>query len=136
MLFCGFSLFEIQSEVYKLSLEDIISKINHCVENLELSTARVYLEENLNVLQEHKKLLSKNARELLDILLELQEEENKPLSRKDLAILNTINTYARNFDMRGLKVVIKENPELLLRKEVPAYFNSDAKILLEGMGIY
>ncbi|RSD21127.1 hypothetical protein [Mesobacillus subterraneus] len=119
-----------------MSLVDIASKINNCVENLELAAARVYIEENLNVLQEHKNLLSKNARELLDILIELQDEGNKPLSRKDLAILNTINTYARNFDMRGLKVIIKENPELLLRKEVPAYFNSDAKIILEGMGIF
>lgn len=119
-----------------MSLDDIVLKINNCVDNLELATARVYLEENLNVLQGHKNLLSKNARELLDILIEIQKDGNKALSRKDLAIINTINTYARNFDMRGLKVIIKENPELLLRKEVPEYFNSDAKIILKGMEVY
>jgi hypothetical protein len=118
----------------RLSLEALTSKINKCVEDMELPTARIYIEENTEILKEHKNMLNKNARELLDFLLELQADGGQPLTRKDMAIINAINTYANKFDVRGIKMFVKDNPKLLLRKDTPAYLNADAKIILEGMG--
>jgi hypothetical protein len=118
----------------RLSLDALTSKINKYVEEMELTTARVYIEENVDILIEHKNMLNKNARELLDFLLELQADGGQPLSRKDMAIINAINTYANKFDVRGIKMLVKDNPNLLLRKDTPAYLNSDAKIILKGTG--
>jgi hypothetical protein len=118
----------------RLSLDALTAKINRYVEDMELSTARVFIEENLEILSEHKNKLNKNAWELLDFILQMQANEGQPLTRKDMAIINTINTYANKFDVRGIKMMVKDNPNLLLRKDTPAYLNADAKIILEGMG--
>lgn len=64
----------------------------------------------------------------------MQKEGNKPLTRKDMAIINSINSFANKFDLRGLKLMVKENASLLIRKEIPLYLSADAKILLDGMG--
>jgi hypothetical protein len=117
-----------------LCLDALTAKINRYVEDMELTTARVYIEENTEILKEHKNMLNKNARELLDFLLELKADSGQPLTRKDMAIINAINTYANKFDVRGIKMMVKDNPNLLLRKDTPAYFNADAKIILKGMG--
>jgi hypothetical protein len=45
-----------------------------------------------------------------------------------------VNSYASNFDLRGLKVVIRDHSLLFLRNDIEAYLNSDARIILEGMG--
>ncbi|WP_409291599.1 hypothetical protein [Peribacillus sp. SCS-37] len=114
-------------------LEDLAVKINKSVEDLELATARLFMEENIDILTDHKNMLNKNARELLNFLVEQRESGYKPLTRKDFAIINAINTYASKFDLQGLKIIIRENTNLLLGKEVTAHLNSDAKIILEGM---
>jgi hypothetical protein len=116
-----------------LSLESLTAKINKNVEEMELATARVYIEENISILNEHKNMLNKNARELLDFILQMQAHDGQPLTRKDLAIINAINTYANKFDVRGIKMIVKDHPNLLIRKDTPAYLNADAKIILEGM---
>jgi hypothetical protein len=118
----------------RLSLNALTAKINKYVEEMELATARVYIEENVEILNEHKNMLNKNARELLDFLLELQAGGGQPLTRKDMAIINAINTYANKFDVRGIKMLVKDNPNLFIRKDTPAYLNADAKIILQGMG--
>ncbi|MCM3663438.1 hypothetical protein M3204_03410 [Mesobacillus subterraneus] len=117
-----------------MSLDALTAKINRYVEEMEFATARVYIEENIEILNNHKNMLNKNARELLDFLLELQAEGGQPLTKKDMAIINAINTYAHKFDVRGIKMLVKDNPNLLLRKDTPAYLNADAKIILQGMG--
>ncbi|MBT2702954.1 hypothetical protein [Bacillus sp. ISL-35] len=117
-----------------MSLDALATKINQYVEDMELATARVYIEENIEILKEHKNMLNKNARELLDFLLKLHADGGQPLTRMDMAIINAINTYASKFDVRGIKMLVKDNPNLLLRKDTPAYLNADAKIILEGMG--
>lgn len=117
----------------RLSLESLTAKINKNVEEMELATARVYIEENISILNEHKNMLNKNARELLDFILQMQAHDGQPLTRKDMAIINAINTYANKFDVRGIKMIVKDYPNLLLRKDTPAYLNADAKIILEGM---
>ncbi|CAM4095460.1 hypothetical protein [Mesobacillus thioparans] len=116
-----------------MSLESLTAKINKNVEEMELATARVYIEENISILNEHKNMLNKNARELLDFILQMQAHDGQPLTRKDMAIINAINTYANKFDVRGIKMIVKDYPNLLLRKDTPAYLNADAKIILEGM---
>jgi archaellum biogenesis ATPase FlaH len=117
-----------------LYLEDLTAKINNCMEDLEYATARIFIEENIQLLTENKNMLNNNARELLKFILEMQKEGNKPLTRKDMAIINSINSFANKFDLRGLKLMVKENASLLIRKEIPLYLSADAKILLDGMG--
>ncbi|MDQ0412743.1 hypothetical protein [Mesobacillus stamsii] len=117
-----------------MNLEVLTAKINKYVGEMELATARVYIEENVEILNEHKNMLNKNARELLDFLLELQADGGQPLTRKEMAIINAINTYANKFDVRGIKMLVKDNPNLLLRPDALAYLNSDAKTILQGMG--
>ncbi|MBT2661964.1 hypothetical protein J7E35_12905 [Bacillus sp. ISL-45] len=117
-----------------MNLEVLTAKINKNVDEMEYSTARVFIEENIKILNEHKNLLNKNARELLNFLLELQAGNGEPLTRKDLAILNAVNTYANKFDVRGIKMLLKGNPNLLIRKDSLAYLNADAKTILKGMG--
>lgn len=90
----------------RLSLDALTAKINKHVEEMELATARVYIEENVEILNEHKNMINKNAWELLDFLLELQVDGGQPLSRKDKAIINAINTYANKFDVRGIKMIV------------------------------
>lgn len=121
-------------EMKTLFLEDLTAKINNYMEDLEYATARIFIEENIHLLTENKNLLNNNARELLKFLLEMQQEGNKPLTRKDMAIINSINSFANKFDLRGLKLMVKENASLLIRKEIPLYLSADAKILLDGMG--
>lgn len=115
--------------------DKVIASINKSVEELDFVTTRKFLEENLEFSNTNRLLLKKNARELLDFLIENQESGVKPLGRKELAIVNTINVYATKFDIRGLKFVVKENAQLLLREDVIPYLNTDAKALLGSMGV-
>ena len=55
------------------------------------------------------------------------------LNRKDMSVVFAINKFASNFDLRSLKMAIKNNADLLMREEVKHYLNKDAKTLLEGM---
>ncbi|HWO75329.1 MAG TPA: hypothetical protein VNM69_05325 [Bacillus sp. (in: firmicutes)] len=117
-----------------MDIQELIEKVNQSTDELDFVTARVYIEENLNVLKEKQAKLNSNARELLRFLVTQMESGVKPLSRQELAIINTINAYATKFDMRGIKFLVKDHSKLLFRKEVVDYLNSDAKIILEGMG--
>jgi hypothetical protein len=119
--------------MFVLNLEVLTAKINKNVDEMEFATARVFIEENIKTLDEHKNMLNKNARELLEFLLEQQANGGEPLTRKDLSILNAINTYANKFDVRGIKILVKDYHKLLLRKDTTAYLNADAKIILKGM---
>lgn len=116
-------------------LQDIISTINKNVEEFEYSIARKFIEENIGVLNENKTLLKGNARELLDFISNRKDSGLEQLTRKDLMVINAINSSATKFDLRGLKNIIKDHPKLLLRKDVLDYLNSDAKVILEGMKV-
>ena len=117
-----------------MNLHELAKKINECVEEVDLVAARRYMEENKSILLDNKSLLRRNARELFDILLTSSESSSKPLSRDEIAATNAINLYATRFDIRGLKIAVKNHSELLLREDITPYLNKDAKILLEGMG--
>nr|WP_285856902.1 hypothetical protein [Mesobacillus subterraneus] len=115
-------------------MKELTATINKYVEDLDFGTARVYLEENLTVLNENKNKLNSNARALLEFISDRQQEGVQPLTRKDMSIINATNSYASKFDLRGLKVLVRDNSQLFLRSDISAYINADAKIILEGMG--
>jgi hypothetical protein len=118
-----------------MQLDELISKINQSVEELDFVTTRVYIEENVQVLNENKNLLKKNARDLLEFISKRLDSGKEPFKRQELAVFNVINNYSLKFDIRGLKMCVKDNMKLLLREDAVYYLNNDAKILLEGMGV-
>lgn len=113
---------------------DLIARINNCVEELDFAAARMYMEENNDILNENRSRLKSNARELLEFLTKRIEAGQQPLTRKDMAVINAVNNYASKFDLRSLKVVIKDHTLLFMRNDIEAYLNMDARIILEGMG--
>jgi hypothetical protein len=113
---------------------DLIARINNRVEELDFAAARWYMEENIEILNENRSHLKSNARELLEFLTKRMEAGQQPLTRKDMAVINAVNNYASKFDLRGLKVVIKDHSLLFLRSDIESYLNTDARIILEGMG--
>ncbi|MET0960247.1 MAG: hypothetical protein ABWX58_07970 [Psychrobacillus psychrotolerans] len=117
-----------------MNVHELATKINACVEEVDLVAARKYMEENKELLKVNKSLLKRNARELFDFLINSSETNTKPLSREEVAATNAINLYATRFDIRGLKIAVKNHSELLLREDITPYLNKDARILLEGMG--
>ena len=117
-----------------MNLQELATKINACVEDVDLVAARKYMEENKELLKDNKSLLKRNARAWFDFLLNSSESNSKPLSREEVAATNAINLYATRFDIRGLKIAVKNHSELLLREDITPYLNKDARILLEGMG--
>lgn len=117
-----------------MRIEELIDEINKYVEQLNFVTARKLIEGNLEILVKHKTSLKSNARELLKILIDRLESGHAPISRQDMASIIAINSYASNFDIRSLKMVIKDKAKLLLRKDAVEYLNKDARVILEGMG--
>lgn len=113
---------------------DLIAKINTSVEELDFAAARLYMEENIEILTENRNYLKTNARDLLEFLSKRREAGQKPLTRQDLSVINAVNSYASKFDLRGLKVIIRDHSLLFLRNDIEAYLNMDARIILEGMG--
>lgn len=118
-----------------MKVEDLIKEINKYVEQLDFVSARKLIEGNIEVLNSHKFSLNSNARELLKIITEQLESGKDSISKKDMASLIAINTYAANFDMTSIKLFVKNNAKLLLRHDVIDYLNKDAKAILEGMGV-
>ncbi|MGM0845783.1 MAG: hypothetical protein ACQEUT_12465 [Bacillota bacterium] len=117
-----------------MNLKELALKINEESDKLDLVSTRKYIESNLDLLSENKQLLNRNARDLLDFLIDRKNNGEKPLNRTEMADIYAINTYALRFDVQGLKVTVKNKKELLLKKETKEFLNNDAKILLEGMG--
>lgn len=113
---------------------DLIAKINTSVEELDFAAARLYMEENIEILNENRNYLKTNARDLLEFLTKRMEAGQKPLTRQDMSVINAVNSYASKFDLRGLKVIIRDHSLLFLRNDIAAYLNMDARIILEGMG--
>jgi hypothetical protein len=113
---------------------DLIAKINTSVEELDFAAARLYMEENIGILNENRNYLKTNARDLLEFLTKRMEAGQKPLTRQDMSVINAVNSYASKFDLRGLKVIIRDHSLLFLRNDISAYLNMDARIILEGMG--
>lgn len=103
------------------------------MDDLDLVSARKYMEENLDLLNKNKLHLRSNARELLKFIVDNADAETEPLNRRDMITIYSINTFASKFDIRGLRFTIKNNMDLLMREDVKHYLNADAKALLKGM---
>jgi hypothetical protein len=117
-----------------MDIKELINKINKSVEELDLVTTRKYIEENIEILNKNRHLLKGNARELLKFLTSRLESGYETLTRTEMATIKAINTYANKFDLISIKVTIRNKEQLLLKKEFVSYLNSDAKIILEGIG--
>ncbi|MDN4492158.1 hypothetical protein [Ureibacillus aquaedulcis] len=117
-----------------MDIKDIISKINKTVDALEFTTARKYIEENIELVNQNRVHLKSNAREILKFLNEQLESGEQPLTKAEINVLNTLNVYAARFDIRSMKRNIKGNEQLLLKKESINYLSTDARIFLESMG--
>lgn len=115
-------------------IEQLIQTINEKVEELDLVTARKLMEENIEYLKKNERKLKKNGRELLKFITDSIQSGYEHPTRRELAIYHSINTYASKFDVRGLKMIVKGNEQTLLKKSARNYLNSDAKVLLEGLG--
>lgn len=114
--------------------KEIILMVNKAVDELDFVSARRLIEENLDFVEQLKVHLKSNAREILNFIKEKIDHGEKPLTRSEINTINAINIYASKFDLRGLKLCIKGKEHLFLREDILSYLNSDAKIMLEGMG--
>lgn len=118
-----------------MKLSEVIYIINKTVEDMDLAKARSYIEEHLEELEQNKHLLKGNARELVNFFVERKNQGEKPLSRQELSDINAINLYAKRFDLRGLKLAVKNKKELFMKKEVINHLTKDSKTLLASIGV-
>lgn len=118
-----------------MGLQRLIKEINKSLENLDLVTARMYIENNYENLKENKFLLERDARALFEFIQTKIEKGERSLNRNEMNVLYAINSYATNFDVRGLQMSVKNNAELLLKEDVRQYLNEDAKAILSGMRV-
>ncbi|KAA0549963.1 hypothetical protein FZW96_01025 [Bacillus sp. BGMRC 2118] len=117
-----------------MEIKDLINNIHKYVDDLDLVTARKYIEENIDLLKANRNLLKGNARELLSFIITRMESGEEKLTRGEIATALTINKFSNNFDLRSIKLSIKNKEKLLLSKEFASYLNADAKTILSGMG--
>lgn len=113
-----------------MNIKELLQKIDKSMDDLDLISARRFIEENIDLLSKDRYLLKSNARALLDFLI---TKTDNPLNRSELNVINSVNIYASKFDVRGLKMLIKSHAELLMREDIKHYLNADAKVILEGM---
>lgn len=118
-----------------MDINELIKKINENMEKLDLISARRLIENNLELISENRHLLRRNARSLFEILKNNTESAINTLTRKEMNVIYSINAHASNFDIRALKLSIKNNPELLVKKDIKHYLNEDAKTLLTGIKV-
>lgn len=118
-----------------MDLNELMKKINNSIDNLDLVSSRILIEENLDLVNENRHHLRSNARSLLDILQNQLKSSINTLNRREMNVIFSINAHASNFDLRGLKLSIKNNPELFMRKDILHFLNSDARTLLIGMKV-
>ncbi|MGP4038468.1 hypothetical protein ACTWP4_00955 [Gracilibacillus sp. D59] len=118
-----------------MKFSEIIKSINHATDNLDLVTSRRYIEENLELLKEKRHLLNHNARELLNFMVKRQESGYRNLEKRELAAIKAVNSYAEQFDVRGIKLIVKDKPHLFMEKEALNFLTNDSKVILIGMGV-
>lgn len=116
-----------------MEMQELLVKINQSIEELDLISARKYIEGNIEQLRINRHHFSTNARQLFDYLHSDSNSSTNDYNRRELHMIKIINTYATQFDVRGLRLSVKNNPELLMKKDIHLYLNADAKVLLQGM---
>lgn len=118
-----------------MDFRELLKQLDKSIDSLDLVSARKYIEENIDILTKNRQLLRGNSRAMFDLIKQKIDTGEKPLSRHEMNVIHSINTYATKFDLTGLKLVVNNNPELFLNEEIKQYLNVDAKTLLQGMKI-
>ncbi len=118
--------------VFALNAQELIKVINTCVDELDFISARKYMEENKELLKRSKHRLNRNAQDLLEFVVTKSENQLDP---KEIHAIHAINNYASNFDIRALKLIVKDKAALISRKDTLTYLNEDAKAILESMRV-
>ncbi|WP_342560658.1 hypothetical protein NSQ95_07770 [Psychrobacillus sp. FSL W7-1457] len=118
-----------------METKEMIHTINDCMEKLDYITVRKYIIDNIHHLNLYKHLLDDATLNVLQYLNTTIDSEPQPVSRQEVAIIYSINMYSKMFDVRSLRMKIKENPSLLMRQDIRHYFNEESKTLLEGMRV-
>lgn len=118
-----------------MDFQELLKQLNKSIENLDLVSARKYIEENIEILAKNRQLLHGNSRAMFDLIKQKNDLGEKSLSRHEMNVIYSINSYATKFDLAGLKLVINNNPEIFLNEETKQYLNTDAKTLLQGMKV-
>lgn len=118
-----------------MDISELMKKINGNMDKMDLVSARRLIENNIELISQNRHLLKSNSRSLFEILNNNTKSVINTLNRKEMNVIYSINAYASNFDIRGLKLSIKNNPELLVRKDISHYLNADAITLLIGMNV-
>lgn len=118
-----------------MDFQELLKQLNKSIDSLDLVSARKYIEENIDILTKNRQLLHGNSRAMLDLIKQKIDTDVKPLSRHEMSVIHSINTYAAKFDLTGLKLVVNNNPELFLNEEIKQYLNADAKTLLQSMKV-
>lgn len=116
-----------------MKVEDLIKLINEATERLDFVAARRYMEENLDLLKANRHLLKSNTRDLLNLIIKMKNAGQHPLNRAELLTINAVNSFASKFDMLGVKVTLRNHPNLFVRHDIVNYLNEDAKIMLKSM---
>ncbi len=117
-----------------MSINELTTKIQKSIEEVDLVTARRLIEANIENLNKHRNLLKGNARELLKFLTTQLESGDEQLTRSEMATVMAVNNFATKFDVRSIKATIRGKEQLLLKNDFITHLNSDAKVILEGMG--
>lgn len=118
--------------MYIVNQQELFRTINKCLDDLDFISARKYMEENMELLKDHKHHLRRNARELFNFLI---NNTANTITRREMNVIYSINSYATNFNVRSIKILIKDNVDLILREEILPYLNEDAKTILESMQV-
>ena len=118
-----------------MDFQQLLKQLNKSIDSLDLVSARKYIEENIDILTKNKQLLRGNSRAMFELIKQKQDAGEKPLSRHEMNVIYSINTYSTKFDLTGLKLVVNNNPELFLNEDIKQYLNADAKTLLQGMKV-
>ncbi|ENH96199.1 hypothetical protein J416_11867 [Gracilibacillus halophilus YIM-C55.5] len=118
-----------------MRFKELLKNINQATDDLDFVTARKYIEENMELLKEKKHLLNQNARELLEFMVKRLEAGHQPLDKQELASVQAVNMYAEQFDVRGVKMIVKQKPNLFMKPEAAQNLTNDAKVVLVGMGV-
>ena len=111
----------------------LINQINMACDNKDLATARVYMENNIDIISSppYYSFLNDNARELLKIV---QDSKRSGLTRKQKSLVLNFNKLVGEYDITKLRIYIKAHKELLQMEESQEYLNSSARLLLKELG--
>ncbi|MBS4174324.1 hypothetical protein [Bacillus sp. FJAT-49736] len=115
-----------------MELREIMTEIAKSLDDHDLISVRKNIEDNIEILSQNKHRLKGKLKSAFDFLTNQSNKE--PLNRSDVAVINTINHYATNFDVRGIRIVLKDHFILFFKDETVEFLSSDAKIILESMG--